>query len=47
MAEADVLTPWAAESRYEDPPSEEPLDRSEAVRLASTVIAWSTGQLRR
>jgi HEPN domain-containing protein len=46
VAEADVLTPWAAEFRYEDPPSEEPLDRPDAVRLASTVIVWAEQQLR-
>ena len=47
VAQADVLTPWAAEFRYEDPPSDEALDRAAAVRRAATVIEWAEGQLTR
>ena len=47
VAEADVLTPWAAEFRYEDPPPDERLDRSAAVRLASGVVEWAAEQLDR
>ena len=45
VARADTLTPWAAEFRYEDPPSDEPFDRGEAVKTASTVTAWAASQL--
>jgi len=45
VKQADVLNPWAAEFRYEDPPSEEPLDRAAAVRLATTVVEWAEEQL--
>jgi HEPN domain-containing protein len=47
VARADVLTPWAAEFRYEDPPSDEPFDRSTAIRVASAVTAWASSQLGR
>jgi HEPN domain-containing protein len=45
VAGADVLTPWAAEFRYEDPPWDEPLDRGDAVSRASMVTDWATHQI--
>ncbi|MGA2470791.1 MAG: HEPN domain-containing protein [Solirubrobacteraceae bacterium] len=45
VARADTLTPWAAEFRYEDPPSDESFDRGEAVETASRVLAWAASQL--
>jgi HEPN domain-containing protein len=47
VAQSDVLTPWAAEFPYEDPPSGEPLNRGEAVRLASAVVDWAGRQIAR
>lgn len=45
VAWADTLTPWAAEFRYDDPPSDEPFDRRGALKTASTVTAWAASQL--
>ena len=45
VARADALTPWAAEFRYEEPPSDEPFDRADAADTALLVISWAAAQL--
>lgn len=48
LLEADVLTPYAVETRY--PGGEEPVTPAEAdraVRLAGQVVAWASASVRR
>ena len=39
---ADALTPWAAELRYEEPPTTDRLDRSLAAAAASAAVTWAS-----
>ncbi|HEX2275353.1 MAG TPA: HEPN domain-containing protein [Acidimicrobiales bacterium] len=41
LAEADALTPWAVEFRYEESLGK-PLDRDAALHLVERVEAWAT-----
>ncbi len=45
LAEADVLSPWAVEFRYEgeEPP---PLDRSAALALVGQVRTWAENEIK-
>lgn len=39
LADADWLTPWAADMRYDEPAA--PLDRAAALRTADTAVRWA------
>ena len=45
LTEADVLSPWAVEFRYEgdEPP---PLDRSAALTLVGQVRTWAENEIK-
>lgn len=46
LAEADVLSPWAVDFRYETE-SEPPLDRMAALRLIEDLTRWATEEVER
>lgn len=41
IAEADFLSPWAVEFRYDAPVDEEPLDRNKTLDLVVSVVEWA------
>lgn len=45
LTAARLLSPWAVTMRYDD--IDEPLDRSEAIAVASDAVEWARGVLAR
>lgn len=43
VAAGAILTPWAAELRYEEPPPTDRLNRKLATSAASAALAWASG----
>lgn len=43
--DADWLTPWAAQLRYDEAPA--PLDRAGALAAAATAVSWAEALLQR